>query len=134
MSEVNNKNMLQVGTVLHGTYRIESYLSSGGFGNTYVVYNVSNSTLYALKELFVKQMCQRTNSTLVSVSNDDSVLTFDKILEKFKKEASRLKSINNEHIVQVYDLFEENGTAYYVMDLIQGPSLGDIIKDIVLMR
>lgn len=129
---INTPSLLPVGTILHGTYSIESYLSSGGFGNTYVVYNVSNSTLYALKELFVKQMCQRDNSTLVSVSNVDSVITFNRMLEKFKKEASRLKSINNEHIVQVYDLFEENGTAYYVMDLIQGPSLGDIIKDRLL--
>lgn len=38
MAEINTLTMLQVGTVLHGTYRIESYLSSGGFGNTYKVY------------------------------------------------------------------------------------------------
>ena len=37
MDELNNQNMLQVGTILHGTYKIESYLSSGGFGNTYLV-------------------------------------------------------------------------------------------------
>ena len=132
MSDINNQNMLQVGTVLHGTYRIESYLSSGGFGNTYVVCDISNDTLYALKELFVKQICQRTNSTVVRVSNVECVITFNEILEKFKKEALRLKCINNEHIVQMYDLFEENGTAYYVMDLIQDPSLGDIVKETLL--
>ena len=32
--------MLQVGTILHGTYKIESYLASGGFGNTYLTKNI----------------------------------------------------------------------------------------------
>ena len=36
---INTQSMLRVGTILHGTYRIDSYLSSGGFGNTYVVTN-----------------------------------------------------------------------------------------------
>ena len=41
---------------------------------------------------------------------------FEEQREKFKKEARRLRKLKNEHIVKVHDLFEENGTAYYVMD------------------
>ena len=47
MDEINNQNMLQVGTILHGTYKIESYLASGGFGNTYLAKNIEFDETYA---------------------------------------------------------------------------------------
>ena len=116
--------MLQVGTVLHGTYRIESYLSSGGFGNTYKVTNQEFHETFAIKEFFVKGVCQRDgNNTTIIVSNSENVDSFALQKEKFKKEARRLRSLNNPHIVKVYDLFEENGTAYYVMDYVDGENL-----------
>ena len=116
--------MLQVGIILHGTYRIESYLSSGGFGNTYIAKNIEFGETYAVKEFFVKGVCQRdSDSTTISVSNSENTDSFAQQKEKFKKEARRLRSLNNPHIVKVYDLFEENGTAYYVMDYVDGESL-----------
>lgn len=129
MSDINNQNMLQVGTVLHGTYRIESYLSSGGFGNTYIAKNIEFNETYAIKEFFVKGVCQRDgNSTTISVSNTENTGNFEQQREKFKKEARRLRSLNNPHIVKVYDLFEENGTAYYVMDYVDGENLSTRLK------
>ena len=68
------------------------------------------------------------NNTTVSVSNTDNRDTFASQLEKFKKEARRLRKLNNKHIVRVHDLFEENGTAYYVMDYIDGENLSDRLK------
>ena len=124
MSDINTATMLQVGTVLHGTYRIESYLSSGGFGNTYVAKNIEFGETYAIKEFFVKGVCQRDgDSTTISVSNSENSDSFAQQKEKFKKEARRLRSLSNPHIVKVYDLFEENGTAYYVMDYVDGENL-----------
>ena len=121
--------MLQVGTILHGTYKIESYLSSGGFGNTYLAKNIEFNETYAIKEFFVKGVCQRDgNSTTISVSNAENTNSFEQQREKFKKEARRLRSLNNPHIVKVYDLFEENGTAYYVMDYVDGESLSSRLK------
>ena len=129
MSEINNQNMLQVGTILHGTYKIESYLASGGFGNTYLAKNIEFDETYAIKEFFVKGVCQRDgNSTTISVSNIENTHSFEQQREKFKKEARRLRSLNNPHIVKVYDLFEENGTAYYVMDYVDGESLSTRLK------
>ena len=124
MAEINTLTMLQVGTVLHGTYRIESYLSSGGFGNTYIAKNFEFSETFAIKEFFVKGVCQRDgNNTTIIVSNSENADSFAQQKEKFKKEARRLRSLNNPHIVKVYDLFEENGTAYYVMDYVDGENL-----------
>lgn len=126
---MNNQNMLQVGTILHGTYKIESYLASGGFGNTYLAKNIEFDETYAIKEFFVKGVCQRDgNSTTISVSNAENTNSFEQQREKFKKEARRLRSLSNPHIVKVYDLFEENGTAYYVMDYVDGESLSSRLK------
>lgn len=121
--------MLQVGTILHRTYKIESYLASGGFGNTYLAKNIEFDETYAIKEFFVKGVCQRDgNSTTISVSNAENTNSFEQQREKFKKEARRLRSLSNTHIVKVYDLFEENGTAYYVMDYVDGENLSARLK------
>ena len=121
--------MLQVGTILHGTYKIESYLASGGFGNTYLAKNIEFDETYAIKEFFVKGVCQRDgNSTTISVSNAENTNSFEQQREQFKKEARRLRSLSNPHIVKVYDLFEENGTAYYVMDYVDGEKLSARLK------
>lgn len=128
-NNINTANMLRVGTIIHGTYRIDRYLSSGGFGNTYVATNIQFGEQYAIKEFFMRGISQRDdNNTTVSVSNTDNRETFASQLEKFKKEARRLRKLNNEHIVRVHDLFEENGTAYYVMDYIDGENLSDRMK------
>ena len=116
--------MLRVGTILRGIYRIDSYLSSGGFGNTYVATNIEFDERVAVKEFFMKGVTQREdNQATVSVSNSENTNSFLAQKEKFKKEARRIRQLKNEHIVTVHDLFEENGTAYYVMDYIDGENL-----------
>lgn len=121
--------MLKVGTILRGTYRIDSYLSSGGFGNTYVATNIEFEERVAIKEFFMKGVTQRdVNQTTVSVSNAENINSFLEQKEKFKKEARRIRQLKNEHIVFVHDLFEENGTAYYVMDYVEGENLAERLK------
>lgn len=74
----------------------------------------------------MKGVTEREETTsMVRVSNIDNVPQFEEQREKFKKEARRLRKLKNEHIVKVHDLFEENGTAYYVMDYIDGTSLSE---------
>ena len=121
---------LQPNTTLQGgKYRIERVLGQGGFGNTYVGYNTEFEETVAIKEFFMKGVTERDETTCaVSVSNADNVGQFEEQREKFKKEARRLRKLKNEHIVKVHDLFEENGTAYYVMDYIDGESLAESMK------
>lgn len=129
MTTPHPDNMLRVGAVLHGIYRIERHLASGGFGNTYLAWNVKFDTYCAVKEFFIKGVCERDGESLtVSVSNSENTLAFGQQLEKFKKEARRLYRIHNDHVVRVHDLFEENGTAYYVMDFVDGSSLSALQK------
>lgn len=129
-NNINKGNMLGIGTILHGTYRIDGYLSSGGFGNTYVATNQFGEKR-AIKEFFMRGVNERMEgSTLVSVSNSEQKGTFDFQLKKFKKEALRQHDLNSVHIVKVYDFFEENGTAYYVMDFIDGYNLKDKLEEL----
>lgn len=121
--------MLKVGTILHGTYRIDNYLSSGGFGNTYVATNIEFEERVAIKEFFMKGVTQRDdNQTTVSVSNAENKNSFLEQKEKFKKEARRIRQLKNVHIVAVHDLFDENGTSYYVMDFVDGENLAERLK------
>lgn len=121
--------MLRIGTILHDTYRIDRYLSSGGFGNTYIPTNIAFDERVAIKEFFIKGVNQRDeNQTTVSVSNRENVNQFEEQREKFKKGARRLRRLHNDHLVRVHDLFDENGTSYYVMDYVDGESLSGRLK------
>lgn len=121
--------MLPVGFVLHNIYRIERHLASGGFGNTYKAVNQANGEFVAIKEFFMKGVTERDETTSsVNVSNINNYDKFTQQKAKFRKESQRLRVFHNAHIVNVHEAFEENGTAYYVMDYIDGESLSERMK------
>lgn len=124
------EGLLAIGTTLaNGKYRIEKYLASGGFGNTYMATDTAFDEKVAIKELFIKGVCGRMdNATDVSISLTENQRTFNAQREKFRKEARRLRKLDHKHIVRVHDLFDENGTTYYVMDFIEGESLSTRLK------
>ncbi len=125
----NSGIMLPIGLVLRERYRIEEYLASGGFGNTYRVHDVHLDEDFALKEFFCRTINSRNRSTqCVTVSNPGNMADFQSLHKKFRKEALRIRRLGGEHIVKVYDLFEEFGTSYYVMDFIDGDSLQTLVK------
>ncbi len=80
-----------------------------------------------------------TEATVLS-DNDSTVLTgvsavttgaaeiMGKYREKFVKEARTIARLDHPGIVRIHDVFEENGTAYYVMDFIEGDNLNEIVK------
>ncbi len=118
---------LQPNTTLQGgKYRIGRVLGQGGFGITYLAKYTSNGRKVAIKELFVAPAGQAINSrdgNEVVVTNASNQEEFEKHKSKFKKEAERLSKFKHRNLVKVCDYFEENGTAYYVMQYIEGESL-----------
>lgn len=113
-------------TLQGGKYRIERVLGQGGFGITYLAIQVSLDRKIAIKELFIGGSGQAINDrrgNLVVVTNSANQASFNQQKEKFKKEALRLANLNHPNLVKVHEFFEENGTAYYVMDYIEGESL-----------
>ena len=119
---------LQPNTTLQGgKYRIERVLGQGGFGITYLARNTVFDIDVAIKEFFMKDENDRDGSS-VTMPNTTKQELFHGQMEKFKKEAKRMFTIKNEHIVGVQDLFEENSTAYYVMDYVDGENLAEHLK------
>ena len=119
---------LQPNTTLQGgKYRIERVLGQGGFGITYLARNTVFDIDVAIKEFFMKDENDRDGSS-VTMPNTTKQELFHGQMEKFKKEAKRMFAIKNKHIVGVQDLFEENGTAYYVMDYVDGENLAERLK------
>ena len=118
---------LKNGTELQGgRYRIEKILGQGGFGITYLAEQTGLGRKVAIKEFFMKEFCNRNAETSqVSVGSKGSSELVERFREKFLKEARRIASLEHKNIVPVIDVFEENGTAYYVMKYMGGGSLSD---------
>ena len=113
-----------------GKYRIEKVLGQGGFGITYLAEQTSLGRRVALKEFFMKEHCDRETSTsYVTVPSAGSRELVERFREKFIKEARQIATFENSHIVRVIDVFEDNGTAYYVMDYLDGKSLEAIVRE-----
>lgn len=123
-------NALKTNAVLqNGKYRIEGVLGQGGFGITYLATQVALNRKVTIKEFFMKELCNRDEQTSqVSVPSMGSVDTVARFHAKFVKEAQTIAALNNPHIIHIHDIFEENGTAYYVMDFLSGGSLSDLVQ------
>ena len=113
-----------------GRYKIVRYISSGGFGCTYEGELVLVHKRVAIKEFFVRDFCNRDEQTsYVTVGTQSKIKLVECLQNKFLEEAGALYSMQHQNIVRVLDIFEENGTAYYVMDYVDGQSLHDIVRE-----
>ena len=121
---------LQPETLLkNGSYRIISALGQGGFGITYLAEHIHMRRKVCIKEFFPTSLYRRDDiSHLATVKDDDNVEVVNAFKDKFLKEARTISTMDNPHIVRVFDSFEENGTAYYVMEYIEGESLASIVE------
>lgn len=120
------EKILQKDILLNKRYQVVSSLGKGGFGITYLCLDKANNEYVAIKEFFPKEAV-RNDSLGVSSKNDDNSHYFS-VMQNFLEEANILSSIDDIRIVRVRESFEENGTAYYVMEYIEGPTLKDYIK------
>ena len=128
-NKLDTSQLLPVGTILHGTYRVDEYLASGGFGNTYLVTDIALEKQFAVKEFFYRDICNRdADSKSVSVGVTSNEAQYSALRAKFKKEAQRISRLDDRHIVKVQALFDENNTSYYVMDYIKGQSLANLLE------
>lgn len=127
---------LKTGTILHGKsyeYRIVKTLGQGTFGITYLASvkmigalgSLDSEILVAVKEFFMRDFNGRNESS-VTYSSKDGAFAYYK--SKFINEANNLSNLHNQGIIKVIELFEENQTAYYVMEYVSNGSLDELIK------
>lgn len=126
---MNESQTLQPGHILHETYRIESVLGQGGFGITYLAFDLTLERYVAIKEFFPKDFCDRDSDTShVTLGTQSNYEFIENLKKKFLKEARNIARLNHANIIRIISSFEQNGTAYYAMDFIEGESLQEKVK------
>ena len=128
---------LPVGYRLHGekfTYEIETALGQGGFGITYLARIVFEGSLgglrnlkqyVAIKEFYMHEINGRDES---QVLNGTHSATFQNYHGRFMKEAINLSKMDHPGIVNIMEIFNANGTSYYVMEYLSGGTLEKAIE------
>ncbi len=121
---------LKSGVALQGgRYRIVECLGSGGFGITYLAEQPLADRMVCIKEFFPTNYYNReVNTNRVYIGTQGSADAMERFKAKFIKEAQMIARLDHPNIIPIYDIFEENNTAYYVMKYVDGGSLGDIVK------
>lgn len=119
---------LQPESIVHGRYLVGRVLGQGGFGITYLAYDLVNNQKVVLKELFPTMMVRRVpGATEVSVHKDPDF--FYKCRQRFVDEARIIYSFRDiPEIVDVYHAFIENNTGYYSMEFLNGQTLQSKLK------
>lgn len=126
------KHALQEGSLLdHDKYVIKGVLGQGGFGITYLALDIALEKYVSIKEFFPKDYCHRDQSTShMTISSLSMADMIERLKVKFLKEARNIAKFDNPNIIRIHTAFEENGTAYYVMDYVEGESLAEMVKRI----
>ena len=119
---------LPEGSILSGRYIVGRVLGQGGFGITYVAQDWQTKKLVAIKEYFPDSTATRSGSCMVSTFSGERGELFEYGKDRFADEAKAIsRFINHPNIVTIYSFFEENNTAYYSMEYIQGENLLDYL-------
>ncbi|WP_298917275.1 serine/threonine-protein kinase [uncultured Roseobacter sp.] len=124
--DANSEALAPGSQLLSGQYEIIRYLSSGGFGITYLAKDSLNRTV-VIKECFPEAFCSRVNKT-VRARTRNYVDDFRSIVALFIREAHALSRLDHSSVVGVHQVFEYNETAYMALDLIDGKDLLEIIE------
>ncbi len=104
-------------------YEIVRVLGAGGFGITYLAFDHQLDGPVALKEYFPAQLATRVGGERVAATATTNQETFAWGLERFLDEARAIHRLRHPNVVRAHRYLEANGTAYIVMEYVEGESL-----------
>ena len=114
-------------TILAGKYLVGRMLGQGGFGITYIGWDIALERKVAIKEYYPNGLVGRSQTSrvqLVWYSGPLAEQARKDGMDAFLREARKMTKVSAiPRVVQVRDLFYENGTAYIVMDFVEGRTL-----------
>lgn len=123
---------LKPNTILHGKYLIGNMLGQGGFGITYIGFDLALEMKVAIKEYFPFNMAARNSDKSMALSWNSAEVQetgWRAGCTQFLAEARKMAKVNAiPEIVSVRETFEENRTAYIVMDYVPGTTLKKYVK------
>jgi len=121
---------LYPGTILYDRYIVGQVLGFGGFGITYKVWDTNLDTIMAIKEYYPSGLVNRTPGTKdVNVFSGNRLKAYNHGLMRFLDEArSMAKFSTHKNIINIFEYFEENNTAYIVMEFLDGITLSEFLK------
>ena len=128
--QLKEPQYLSAGIVLQNRYEIGAVVGAGGFGITYAAWDRVLEQRVAIKEYMPGEFSTRTpGETRVSVYGGEKEEQYKNGRDKFYEESQRLAKFQDvPGIVQIYNSFEENETAYLVMEFLEGETLGERLK------
>ena len=121
---IDHVNALPPGTRFE-EYRLDAVLGSGGFGITYRAYDANLDKFVAIKEYLPNEFATRAERYTVVPQSSTDAQDYHWGLNRFLDEARTLARFDHPHLNRVYRFFESNGTAYMVLEYIQGETLAD---------
>ena len=124
-------HQLKPGTILNNKFMVGNVIGEGGFGITYVGLDLVLERKIAIKEFFPSGYANRNNtySNEVTLNYTNKGEYFRSGVDHFLQEAKRIAKFNDDKsIVYVISFFEENNTAYIIMEYLDGENLSDRIR------
>jgi len=127
---VPQPDVIPCGSILLGKYIVGKVLGKGGFGITYLAYDIKQCKVIAIKEYYPIEFAVRENNgTKLMVTTSSAVQIFSKGLKRFYEEARLIAHLNaSPNVVHVYEFFYENNTAYFTMEYLSGMSVKDYVN------
>lgn len=128
----NAPHQLPAGTVLKGQYLVGKVLGQGGFGITYLGWDLYLNIPVAIKEYYPTGVVMRESTYGLAVTNCEGRTgsTFENNRRRFLREAQSLAQLTDvPEVVQVRNFFPENETAYIIMEYVRGKTLKDYLRE-----
>jgi len=109
-------------------FTIESVLGAGGFGITYLAHERTLDRKVAIKEFLPRAAVRGDDRSSVHPISSGDVEEFEYGLKRFRDEAQTLVGFRHPNIVSVFRYLQANGTAYIVMEYVEGKSLEELLR------